>query len=429
MLNNVKFQGYIKCAKSLIKTSNVKKIWLLLFTLVFVYIMFVGKEQQWVKDEIVEEILDIRKYDGTWRNLTEGEINKLSVLGRILYLEEERPQQKENQYLILFWKYGQYLKNRHFNYFTKETYDPLNSCSVKNCKFTFNDTDLKTADAVIFHLHRTKGLQDLPKDHENPNQIWAFLTDESPYHTFMKSKVKISDFDKKFNWSMTYRMDSDIPVPYGRARKFSEKVPMIKSKKYVEKRKDRLVTILGSNCGGKNHRWQYVKKMNESIHVDVYGGCGNKTACPGHFKSDCPAIDSYLFYLSFENSDCREYITEKVFWNAYHKESIPVIMGYDKKTYEKLLPPLSYLHVDDFASPKDLADYILFLNRTEEYKKYFQWKEDFEIVNEHGYFKTKSYHLCRICEALNFNKKIQKYMTNSKISGANPKIVKVEHKY
>ena len=25
------------------------------------------------------------------------------------------------------------------------------------------------------------------------------------------------------------------------------------------------------------------------------------------------------FYLAFENTNCREYITEKMFWNAYQK--------------------------------------------------------------------------------------------------------------
>lgn len=43
----------------------------------------------------------------------------------------------------------------------------------------------------------------------------------------------------------------------------------------LNKRKDVLIAILGSNCGGKNHRWDYVKELEKHIKVDVYGGCGN----------------------------------------------------------------------------------------------------------------------------------------------------------
>ena len=41
--------------------------------------------------------------------------------------------------------------------------------------------------------------------------------------------------------------------------------------------------------------------------------------CSGHFTRDCPDLDDYEFYLAFENSLCSEYITEKVWWNAYSK--------------------------------------------------------------------------------------------------------------
>ncbi|XP_044758476.1 alpha-(1,3)-fucosyltransferase 7-like isoform X2 [Coccinella septempunctata] len=383
-----------------------KKFCFILLSLLFLCFLFLEKEQEAFENIVVKETLKFKKYDGSWRNLSDKEKSRLSVLGRILYLEEERPPQKDRQFQVLFWKYGKYVTNRHLNFYTKEKHNPLQDCSVNNCKFSFDDRDLHKADLVVFHLHRTKGLEDLPSEHKK-DQIWTFLTDESPHHTFLGSKLKIQLFNGKFNWSMSYRMDSDIPVPYGRTRKLATTVGF-ETEELFEKRRDKLVTILGSNCGGKNHRWQYVKKLNMTIPVDVYGGCGNKTACPGHFKSDCPAINKYLFYLSFENSDCREYITEKVFWNGYHKNSIPVVMGYNKKTYEKLLPPNSFLHVDDYASPSDLARMILSLNETGKFMDYFQWKKNYEVVNEHGYFKSKSYHLCRICEALNFNNRTLK---------------------
>ncbi|KAJ8986193.1 hypothetical protein NQ317_005667 [Molorchus minor] len=338
-----------------------------------------------------------------WMELRRNNSKPLSKLGRILFLDEAEPYvpPTKKKYEILVWKYGPKIENRHLKKFSDKKH-----CPVKNCDITYKDSAIATADIVIFHLHRITGVKDLPTGKRNPNQIWAFLTDESPYNTFLKAKIKITDFNGMFNWSMTYRMDSDIPVPYGRT--LSKKHPEQSVILTLNKRRDILITILGSNCGGVNHRWDYIKELQKYIKVDVYGKCGPLKTCPGHFKTDCPDIDNYLFYLSFENSNCDEYITEKLWWNAYHKNSIPIVMGTDKQNYEKLLPPDSYINIEDFASPAVLAQFIYRLNATGEFKEYYKWKNNFEVLNEHGYFKSESFHYCRICQALNYNDRQQK---------------------
>lgn len=87
-------------------------------------------------------------------------------------------------------------------------------------------------------------------------------------------------------------------------------------------------------------------------------------------------------------------------------------MGASKHSYKKLLPPGSYIDVDDFARPADLAKYILYMNTTNEFTKYFRWRNKFKILNEHGYFQTESFHYCRACEALNYNNKSKKVYDN-----------------
>ena len=62
------------------------------------------------------------------------------------------------------------------------------------------------------------------------------------------------------------------------------------------------------------------------MELDSYGGCG-KIKCEGHFKGDCHLINDYKFYFAWENSACQEYITEKVWWNAYEKGAVPIVMG------------------------------------------------------------------------------------------------------
>lgn len=78
----------------------------------------------------------------------------------------------------------------------------------------------------------------------------------------------VNTFRTYFNFC---RMDSDIPVPYGRTVLKSQPSTV---QLLLNKRKDVLVAILGSNCGGKNRRWEYVKELQKYIKIDVYGGCG-----------------------------------------------------------------------------------------------------------------------------------------------------------
>ena len=234
------------------------------------------------------------------------------------------------------------------------------------------------------------------------------MTDESPLHTFLYEGTEkpnlISDYNDIFDWSMTYRTDSDIPVSYGRtiARHF----PTKNTTKFQNRKK--LVAIMLSNCSSKNHREKYVRNLKRLLgnDLDIYGRClgGNVDACPGHFYRDCPLLSNYKFYLAFENSNCREYITEKVFWNAYEKGSVPIIMGAPKSDCHRLLPPNSFIHIDDFSDPMDLVNYLHYLNVNEKfYAKYHEWRSRYVVINEHGYFGSQSRHYCRICEALRYN--------------------------
>ena len=54
--------------------------------------------------------------------------------------------------------------------------------------------------------------------------------------------------------------------------------------------------------------------------VDIVGGC-NKThgdPCKRQYRCTMEMKSKYKFYLSFENSQCQEYITEK-FWKALNE--------------------------------------------------------------------------------------------------------------
>lgn len=350
------------------------------------------------------------------RGFTEKQVKSMSPLGKWLLAPEGTSPPRSNAanktYLILIWRHGKFLERRHIRHFTSTKFSPWDQCSVCNCMLSYDEKDLHRADAVVFHLHFTRSPSELPA-RSRADQRWIFLTDESPFHTFLSGNQRLSDYDGLFNWSMSYRMDSDVPVPYGRTIRLSGSFPAKHRDTLARVSKTKLVAIMGSNCGGRNGRWTYAKALKSSLRgdLDILGGClgGNRTVCPGHFDRDCATLGAYKFYLSFENSNCREYLTEKVFWNAYRKFAVPIIMGASRQDCRRLLPPRSYLHADDFADANALADYLRYLDRDDErYLGYHEWRNHYRVINEHGYFGSASKHYCRICEALHYNPAVQK---------------------
>eukprot|EP00091_Calanus_sinicus_P007225 TRINITY_DN18169_c0_g1_i1.p1 TRINITY_DN18169_c0_g1~~TRINITY_DN18169_c0_g1_i1.p1 ORF type:complete len:160 (-),score=34.31 TRINITY_DN18169_c0_g1_i1:310-789(-) len=101
----------------------------------------------------------------------------------------------------------------------------------------------------------------------------------------------------------------------------------------------------------------------------------------------------YKFYLAFENSNCKDYITEKFYVNGLKHDILPIVMGARKEDYEKRSPHKSFIHVDDFAGPADLAEYLKKLDKDDDlYNSYFKWKGTGEMIN------TKFF--CRMCALL-----------------------------
>ena len=117
----------------------------------------------------------------------------------------------------------------------------------------------------------------------------------------------------------------------------------------------------------------------------------------------------YKFYLAFENSNCRDYITEKFFVNGLGLNSdelnvVPIVMGGHPDDYLRSAPPHSYIHVDHFNSPAHLARYLAKLDADDRaYNEYFHWKAS----TRKGEF-INTYFWCRLCAMLHAPKSRQK---------------------
>ena len=180
-------------------------------------------------------------------------------------------------------------------------------CPVNRCEFIQTLTTSTSADAVIF-------FGSVSAFHKPPNQIWVWYQLESPYHSHGFSSISPS----VINWTATYRRDSVLVTPYEKFVHFDNftGLPDKPTKDYAAG-KTKLVAWFVSNCNAQNGREHYVKELQTFISVDIYGGCGS-LKCSRSNNDHCFDLlnRDYKFYLAFENSNCKDYITEKLYWNA-----------------------------------------------------------------------------------------------------------------
>ncbi|ELT94484.1 hypothetical protein CAPTEDRAFT_178673 [Capitella teleta] len=258
-------------------------------------------------------------------------------------------------------------------------------CPVTDCRLTGDMEEAASADAILFEGSIAEPTRLLHKARP-PGQIWVLFFLESPFHT-----MGLKEYYGKVNYTATYRRDSTIVTPYERwvQHRNLSSLPSSPSKNYAEG-KTKQVAWFVSNCGDKNGRLLYAKELQKYIGVDIYGQCGDKQCPRGEPRCTNMLRNDYKFYLAFENSNCQDYITEKLYWNAYQNDIIPIVMGARSEDYRKTAPPGSYIHVDSFASPRALADYLSLLDKDDSlYNQYFRWKNTGEFID------TKWW--CRLC--------------------------------
>ena len=267
---------------------------------------------------------------------------------------------------VLFWT--SFFDRDDFNVGMETT--PFLKCPVKQC-FTTNDRRLlNQSDAVIFHI-RDLDMNDLPYMRLG-HQRWIFYLLESPINTF-NSLQKLTNM---FNWTMTYRQDSDIYRPYSTGIPYQQlllsKEKDVESFRHLLAGKTKKVAWFVSNCRTDSHRELYVSRLKDHIDIDIYGACSTKK-CPDRVPCYNMLAKDYKFYLAFENSFCRDYVTEK-FFNSLRYSIVPIVLG--GANYSSFISNNSFINIADFKSPRQLAEYLNWLDKNmTAYESYFSWRK------------------------------------------------------
>jgi len=263
---------------------------------------------------------------------------------------------------------------------------PFAHCPEKNCVITSNRSLLPSVaqfDALLFHswnLFHRPGMT-IPKLRSLHQRYILFSLEPASHCAYLtpwEEKV-LANF---FNDTFTFRTDSSISCPYGRVIRLpskttgSQNIKELAQAAFLE-RKDRTRSVLwiASHCWTDSKREVFVKQLNNFIPVTVVGKCAKLL---GQTSSNEDDLGKFYFYLAFENSICKDYVTEK-FFRGLQAPVVPVVLG--GANYSAIAPNHSFIHVDDFASPEQLAIYLnQLISEPEEYLKYFWWKPHFQVL-------------------------------------------------
>jgi alpha-1,3-fucosyltransferase 10 len=114
------------------------------------------------------------------------------------------------------------------------------------------------------------------------------------------------------------------------------------------------------------------------IPVDSYGRFRNNRAIEGPdlgSASKLATAGRYKFCLGFENTLSPDYVTEKLF-DPILAGTVPVYRG-APNVAEFAPGPHSYIDANDFAGPRELAEYLRYLDGNDAaYEEYFAWRKE-----------------------------------------------------
>jgi len=351
-----------------------------------------------------------------------------------IYQEDLSPKKNVDGVVILDW-WG---KKEAPPYLKRLTED----CG--GCYLTNDQKREKSADGILLdntRFLRYAHLDKLEEKYFNPpslsdrnsDQYWIFWPREAASKGADGAELMTGGWDSAFNLTTSYRMDSDIPRPFGDYE--SElKYARYKYKNgnwterqtpqehlqdiMAQKTSSNYASWMVSNCdqtGGADQRFEYVTSLiKEGLKMDGYGHCFENVV------GDRPwtiyqsngvqwgQFAKYKFYLALENSvHCTDYMSEKFWRNSLRQGLVPIVSGSHKDDVQRMAPPNSFIHVEDFASPKDLVDYLEYLSRNDTaYEKYHQWRMEEPDFEKPFYMQPEETMICGICKEVTKRKNL-----------------------
>ena len=205
------------------------------------------------------------------------------------------------------------------------------------------------------------------------------------------------DIMNEHDITVNYKLTSDVPLPYicGYLDKLIEV-----AKKPTPTTKTKGVALFLSKCNKDKGRLDFIRELMKYIQVDSYGKCFHNTDMPvSRQEKDWQGIKQnisshYRFLISVEGAILPGFVTEKI-WHAYLVQAIPIYRG-TPEVFDQVPGSNTFLFVDNFTSPKALAEYIKQVDSDQQlYESFFKM----DLTN---YYEIKEKYctasrICAIC--------------------------------
>jgi hypothetical protein len=127
------------------------------------------------------------------------------------------------------------------------------------------------------------------------------------------------------------------------------------------------------------HRVNFMKELSEYVPLKSFGRCLNNA--PGEYgeKFKLDQLSKCKFYLAFENSHVKDYITEK-FYQGWMLHTPTILVYYGAPNIKDFSPISeefpSFIDTSQFKTVKELGTYMQsLLKNPQEYNKYFEWRK------------------------------------------------------
>lgn len=257
---------------------------------------------------------------------------------------------------------------------------------------------------------------------------WGLLHEESPKNNALFFYKEVLE---QFNHTSTFKQRSHYPIP---SQHITSESYLLKPLAYTAAEKNQIkkeknissVVYIQSGCNPPSDRDSYIQELMKHINIDSYGKCLHNRDLEKEFQDPLTMhnqnflefLQQYKFMISFENAICDDYMTEKLF-RTFHVGVLPIYKG-APNVREWLPDDKSAVIVDDFANPKELAEFITYLDSNdEEYDKYFEYKKTglmnaklIKNLDERPWAINSVYRMsfitgfeCHVCDQIHRNKK------------------------
>jgi len=234
------------------------------------------------------------------------------------------------------------------------------------CTVSVNRKDYGWADAVIYP---TPVLGDwLPSERAFSEQLWVQGRQESAIHYPL---LHDAGFNGRFDLRMTYRLDSDVPIPYLAPDIFDSLPPIVPTAQRQEVAVSAWISSPWDRCARDN----FLLALMDELPTHSYGKVGRNCELAedtGH-DTKLATIRQYRFTLAFENSMTPDYVTEK-FFQPLLVGSVPIYRG-APNVAEFAPAPHSYIDASNFNGPAELAGFLSAMTDAE-YASYHAWRTD-----------------------------------------------------